>query len=210
MCPDTPVYVHRSLVEKHLPYYDMFLRPTVGDDSSQVTSPKTIELFGVTRHMCVLIARFHYGQQVWDSDGVEDVDELMCCLKVLHMKCFDEIGWSFVSNACLDSIREILMQTTKVPADPIRNLRRILNGTDDDGIQMIKDILVYADCAEDGRSVRWIDVSQDERQGEFIHDLCVALAKKAVAGHALTQEDIMERCKYHTHDEDCPPCSENA
>ncbi|KAM0722881.1 hypothetical protein Q7P37_001079 [Cladosporium fusiforme] len=204
------IAVHKGLLEKHFPAYDVFLtQPRIGEQLP-VDAPRTLELFRLNRRMCVLFVRMLYGQQIWDPQEDLAVDELLVCLAVLQMRCLHELGIEYLSNACLDSIREILIQKTKVPTNPLFNLQPVINSVDDNSIQMIKDILVYSDCAIDGRSVRWVQKWDGSNNPEFLSELCSMFAQKAIPGHLKTIDDLMESCKYHSDEsEECPPCGDD-
>jgi hypothetical protein len=102
---------------------------------------------------------------MWDEDDCKDVDhDLRSLTDILHL-CGgheDGKGRDYEGlNACMDAVRDLMLNETFVPENPIYELL----GEDEDSDRMVKmlaELLVYGKCVSDGRTKKWLEENGGE------------------------------------------------
>lgn len=147
-----------------------------------------------------------YGQPMWSEDDCEDVDnDLYCMMEILDL-CggrADGRGRNYEGlNACMDAIRDLMLNELHAPHDPI-NVLLDEHGDFEVMITLLAESLVYRKCASDRRSKAWLEENQGEHQ-TFLEAISSNFAKGAIK-EALP--DVMARGIYHIRlpGSDCDP-----
>jgi hypothetical protein len=148
-------------------------------------------------------SRWLYGQPMWSEDdciGVDDdlyslTDILCLCGGHANSKGKDYEG----PNACMDAIRDLVLNETHVPDSPIEILSDELERSEI-LVKMLAEILVHGNYVSHGKTKKWLELNEGENQS-FLDAISNSFAKKAVGEAA---PDLMARCAYDTH----PPGSE--
>lgn len=187
-----------------LGYLDNIL--DLGLTKTRETVQKDVHL-KLNRRECVLLARIVYGQTLWRPSENAFPDEDLGSLAELYSLFEGKWRSHDGGNACLDAIRAILCQEEKVPTDPLTYLLEFSYSNTDRLTLMIRDLLIYTDCATDGRAIRWIQSYGTGGEGEFLASLCVELINKAHRDPG-DLKDPMQRCAYHKHCDGCKLCCE--
>jgi hypothetical protein len=98
-------------------------------------------------------------------------------------------------NACSDVIRQVLLHGVHLASNPLEVLGEQLDRADSGIFKMLVDLLVYGECASNGKTKGWLH-SVEDKHPEFFKALSNEFAKKVMGE---TPPDLMGRCAYHTH-----------
>ena len=137
-----------------------------------------------------------YGQPMWSEDDCEDVDnDLYFMMGILDL-CgggADGKGRNYEGlNACMDAIRDLMLNEPHVPYDPI-NVLLDEQGDFEVMITLLAESLVYGNCVTDGRTKAWLEEKHGEHQ-TFLEAISSSFARRAM-NEALP--DVMARGVYH-------------
>lgn len=196
------VYVHKHLlVDKCV--YDMNAIKQEGPCQNTQGHSLGVPLRPRAR---ILWSRWLYGRPMWDQHDCEDPDEDLRSIAEIHSWYTDQADNDHFDagfNASLDAIRNILVNDAHVPREPISVLLRPL-GEQTKGREMLLELLVYGNCATEGRTRDWLD-GLDHRHFDmhfsFVNDVSLEFAAKAAR---LDPPNPMARCAYHYHrHQDC-------
>jgi hypothetical protein len=208
-----PFFVHRHLLNGRALRHGKIFHTALADGATfkQDSDWKKIEILTIEVHLksfrgLEMWSRWLYGQPMWDEDDCKDVDHDLCWLTdILHL-CGgreDGKGRDYEGlNACMDAIRDLVLNETSVPENPIYELL----GEDEDSdlmVKMLAELLVHGKCASDGRTKKWLEENGGEHQS-FLDAISNEFAKKAMGEAA---PDLMARGAYHitSVESDCDP-----
>ena len=143
-------------------------------------------------------SRWLYGLPMWSEYDCHNVDDdLECLVNIFYLCTGDDEGKGRDYdglNACVDAIRDLVLNEAHVPTCPIS----VLVNEDYESdilIKMLAELLVHGKCVRDGRTKRWLEQNADQRPS-LLKAVINEFAKKAM-GEA--SPDTMARCAYHTH-----------
>jgi hypothetical protein len=143
---------------------------------------------------------------MWDEDDCKDVDhDLRSLTDILHL-CGgheDGKGRDYEGlNACMDAIRDLMLNETFAPEGPIHELFKEY-AVSDIMIKMLAELLVHGKCVSDGRTKKWLEENGGEHQS-FLDAISNEFVKKAMGKAA---PDLMARGAYHitSLESDCDP-----
>lgn len=203
-----PTFVHRHLLNGRTLRYGKTFRTALADETTRgfwddirilviridLYSLRAIEMW----------SRWLYGQPMWSEDDCDDVDyDLSCLMEIWHLCAGQEDGKGRDHeglNASTDAIRDLVLNDIHVP----KCLNCVLEDFDEFGlyykssdimIKMLAELLVYGNCASDGRTKKWLEADEGAYPC-FLAAISTEFAKKAM-GEA--SPDLMARGAYHTH-----------
>jgi hypothetical protein len=126
---------------------------------------------------------------MWDpQDRIEFDDyKILDVLAAIHDFSFDArrhtAMWDIECvNACLEAIKQVLSQTMETLHDPISCIESVLMEHGDlPGRGIILKHLVHSECADDGRTKRWLDeyCEEENHDAGFVQQVCLEFAGKA-------------------------------
>lgn len=197
-----PIFIHKTLLFN-------YLDNPIGLDWMTIrnTSQKQLCL-PLSRRECVLLARILYGQSLWQPDEDTTPDDDLQSFDSLYMIFEGRLHSHAGMNASLDAIRAILCRKDKIPENPLGCL---FGNELPDSVgtwPMIKDLLIYSDCATDGRSLSWIEEYLLGTRSEVASRMCYEFLKEARTASPGDLKDPMQRCAYHKHRDGCKLCCE--
>jgi len=215
---DSPVSVHQDLLQGHAYSAGQFW-DNAEEDRPVIHRERAVDCLKVGLayyRSLVLWSRWLYGQVMWSPSDCEssedDLDALadifgMCAGSRFHIR-FQTGKDHKATNACLDAIRNMLVHN--FPADKLLHnpLPTLIKNVafDSRGRNMVRDLLVYGKCADEGWTKKWLENwetagdSVGWREGEsFLASLAQEFAKAKASGDA---PDPMARCAYHHHSSD--------
>lgn len=147
-----------------------------------------------------LWSRWLYGLPMWTPIGMSAVDEDLMDVLDIYNWCAglpDGKGKDYEGmNACLDAVRDILLNEAHVPRSPLSTLDDMIFKMSTTGIEMLVDLLVYGACATDGRTQEWLKGAKRSSWAEFHQVLSLGFAKKVMGGDP---PDFMAPGRYHVH-----------
>jgi len=190
-----PVYVHKHLLCER----SIWLEDDVESDNSSWGSVYHASLSVPLGHRArVLWSRWLYGQPMWAQKNCSDPDQDLEALAEIYTLCSDSDDKDedlAGMNAALDGIREILVNDSHVPINPLATLLGHLeDGTM--GWTMLLELLVYGRCATEGRTREWLNEASDELEEDFVLAVSLEFAEKTTLDNP---PDPMARCAYHIH-----------
>lgn len=143
-----------------------------------------------------------YGRPMWSLAVCENVDLDLKGLTDIYNLCAGDPGddpMDFdVLNACVDAIRDVLLNEVHVPKDPLGTLGYIFAG-DPMSVKMLTESLVWGNCASDGRTRRWLEEAEESlflESSDGFQALSMEFAKNAMGGGS---PNLMAPCAYHVH-----------
>jgi hypothetical protein len=201
---ELPVYVHSNLLhgrslEAGKLYHTKDLE--LGGPKWDELEILTIEVELRSCRALILWSGWLYGGPMWSPSICGDVDRNLVCIMDIYSMCDGcEFGLGRDRdgmNACLDAVRNLLLDESHVP----RNLLGVLycdfrsNST---AVKMLTELLVYGSCASDGRTQRWLQEAEGGRAGftEALHSIGLEFTKKLMGEES---PDVTARCAYHVH-----------
>jgi len=207
-----PLFVHRHLLNGRALRQGKIFRTALADGTTfkEDVDWNNIEILTIEVHLksfraLEMWSRWLYGQPMWDEDDCKDVDnDLHYLVDILHL-CSgraDGQGRDYEGlNACMDAIRDLVLNERFVPQNPIYELLKYEDF--DIMIKMLAELLVYGNCVNDGRTKTWLEENEGEHQS-FLEAISNEFAKKAT-GEA--SPDLMARGAYHIgrSETDCDP-----
>lgn len=176
-----PVFVHKHLLYERSTYF----KALIDNTKVRLDGHFVVRLANISYAACAKLARWVYGQRMWDPGHFHDSD-LKVVTEIYDISCYDEEDdstWDTeCMETCLEAMKQMLSQKRKTLNNPIMMLERVLQRDDDrPGSAVILEQLVYGACAADGRTKTWLDeyCKYDKREAEVIELICLELAKKA-------------------------------
>jgi len=197
-----PVFVHRHLLNGRALRRGTIYRTALDEETNrgcwEAMEILTIRVDLGSLRSIEMWSRWLYGQKMWSEDDCQNPDIDLGYLMDIFKLCFgcnDGKGRDYEGlNACMDAIRDLLLNETHVPGFPIHVLMD-KDQHSDTTIKMLADLLVYGNCVSDGRTKEWLEENDGEHPA-LLNAVSGEFAKKAM-GEA--PPDIMAHCAYHTH-----------
>jgi hypothetical protein len=201
-----PIYVHSDLLDRRsLKIGELF-------ETNQLRSSGPRHYDTEVHRFCVdlsshralmLWSGWLYGRPMWSPTTCEDVDDDLLCIVDIYQMCAglpeeDEYKDYDGMNACLDAVRDILLDEVHVPSDPLLVLGPVVK-RNPTATRMLTELLIYGKCSTDGRTQRWLQAAEgtDWAQGsKSLPALGVELTKKLMGREA---PDLTARCAYHVY-----------
>ena len=176
---------------------------TRGKVQDQASSSKmevfTVEVELRSRRALRMWSSWLYGGKMWHREDCTDVDNDLSCLASIYKLGAGRgprVGRdSDALNACLDAMRQILLDENLSPTNPLQVLDDQLNLSGSGLSKMLVDLLVYGKCASEGKTRDWLHIVEG-RHSEFFRALSHEFANKVMGG---VVPDLRARCAYHFH-----------
>jgi hypothetical protein len=201
--PDAqPVFVHRHLLNGRALDRGRMCRTTLADETTDKSGDQinvlTINVNLDSLRAIEMWSRWLYGQPMWSEDDCTDVDgDLLCLADILYL-CgghADGEGKDYEGlNACMDAIRDLLLNETHVSDSPTNILSDEARGSEI-MVKMLAELLVHGKCANDGRTKKWLEQNKGGSQSLF-EAVSNEFANKAMG---KASPNLMAHCAYHTH-----------
>lgn len=194
--------MHRHLLDGRALDRGKVYHTALADETCNLSTGDDIKILTVKVNLDSMRAiemwsRWLYGQPMWSEDDCTDVEDDLSSLADVVYLCGgrDGSGRDYEGlNACMDAVRDIMLNDIHVPENPISLLLDRLEGSEI-MVQMLAKLLVHGKCARDGRTKKWLQ--QNEGGIRVLFEVVSnEFAKKAMGEEA---PDIMARCAYHIH-----------
>jgi hypothetical protein len=200
---ESPLFVHSNLLDgRTIRYKHWFCKAELKTGWDNIED-LTIQIGLSSRRALTLWSGWLYGRPIWSPSICRDVDRDLECIMNIYQICTgltgeDEFNDYDGMNACLDAIKDILLNEVHVPGDPFNTIGDAFV-EDKMAITMLAELLVYGDCASDGRTQRWLqngEVTDWKEFSEVHRTMSLEFARKLMGGEA---PDFTARCAYHVH-----------
>lgn len=135
---------------------------------------------------------------MWSEDDCTDVDDDLDCLTEILYLCgghADDKGKDYEClNACMDAIRDLMLNKNHVPCNPISVLSDEIECSEL-LVEMLAELMVYGKRVSDGRTKTWLEQNEGGSQ-PLLEAISNEFANKAMG---KASPNLVARCAYHTH-----------
>lgn len=184
-------------------YTREFMEKSLSLDHTRVASD-SIEVFTEevelgSKRALVLWSRWLYGTPMWSQEDCKSVDEDLSSLASIYkLYAGDRNGDGMhchALNACLDAIKQILLNEIYALSILVQELDEQLKWTTSIVSKMLVEMLVHGKDGGEGKTMDWPQ-DLEHKHHEFFGALGLELARTRMR---KAPPNFMARCAYHTH-----------